>query len=187
MLKPKKDTIKSVFILSVIFSCLIIVILYIALLILPSFATPKKTSFITDLFEYGPPIENSRLGSTEVAAWNVKVHKELLLDRNKRKIRFNMMDGTNYEVIRTDERMQGFCDIGLKIYNQCTWIGQVVNQKTDELYKGSEIILIINDKNVIGTIPAVVGINRFIYSLGGKPDTSWQILFKVDPRKFGPD
>lgn len=144
----------------------------------------------TDLFKYIEKIENSKLLNTQLEAWKVEIDTNLLTDKNIKKFRINLFDGHNYEVERNEEQMQNsICDS-----QKCTWIGYISgrscmakNTVTGKCSPGETIIFILNKNTIAGTIPAVVGVNQYVYSVGGMTNDPGPFLFKVDPSKFGPD
>lgn len=144
----------------------------------------------TDLFKYIEKIENSKLLNAQLEAWKVKINTNLFTDKNIKTFRINLFDGHNYEVERNEEQMQNStCDS-----QQCTWIGyisgrscMVKNMVTGKCSPGESIIFTLNNNTIAGTIPAVVGVNQYAYSVGGMKNDPGPFLIKIDPSKFGPD
>ena len=144
----------------------------------------------TDLFEYIGKVENSKLQYAQLEAWNVEINTNLLTDKNINTFRINLLDDRSYEVERDGGQMdESTCDT-----QQCTWIGYikgrscvVKNIVTGKCSPGGTITFILNNDTIVGSIPAVVGINQYAYSVGGMIDDTGPFLIKIDPSRLGPD
>lgn len=134
-----------------------------------------------------------KLDPVEVAARKVKVRLNLLQDQNNPKIRFNLPDGVNYEVVKERTDPPIIDDTTLAAYDHFTWYGKILLPNKNTAVSNTDTVIITVGRNgsLYGGIPAVVGVNKYQYSIRGSIQDangeSYYILSKIDPSKFGPD
>lgn len=156
----------------------------------PNMNNPVNQNNPLNFFKYIKQVNKTRLQGAEIDAWKVEMNIDLLTNKNINKFTINLFDGNTYGVERDEEKMrESTCS-----QTECTWIGYIKgrsciakNTVTGKCSPGESIIFILNNDTITGTIPAVVGVNQYAYSVGGMTNDPGPFLIKIDPSRFGPD
>ncbi|MBI3980952.1 hypothetical protein HY345_03050 [Candidatus Microgenomates bacterium] len=143
------------------------------------------------LFNYRGEVDGSKYSPTVVSAFRVSVNTNLLKDKTVKKVIFNLPDGVSYTVVK--ERIFGCgagectdpatCPAGCATI-EYTWIGNIEEAQNDAPEK---VTIVVNGNTIAGSIPEVLGVNKYQYRIGNMAEETSNILFKIDPSKYGVD